>query len=423
MDLNTKELFLSVFDFIWFVLPIILPIALVWLGIDMYIAYQRRKYRNGLKWTLLEIIPPANVERSPAAMELFFHHLHQTGGEGNWWDIYVKGQFRSRFSLEMISQAGSIRYFIRTETKHIPMVESGLYSQFPGIEIRVEEDDYADDFTWDPEVYDLYGLELELTKKDAYPIKTYIDYNLDSDPDAEFRIDPMGPMVEYLNTVKPGNNFWIQIIIKAHKKEDLDFSKLFPILASKKDNWSGEGEKEIQEIRKKAFLEIGEDDRKSIQRQETQGVKDTIAAIERSLTKWSFDVGIRTMNIARKEDFDKGCKSMKGIWKQYSSLNLNGFKPGHDTDFDWWYEDPFKTRLNRKKEEMLEAYRTRRYFWKEKPTLTWGFLFFNEVDRKPMVLNTEELATIYHFIGKTSETPSISKVDAKKSSPPANLPV
>lgn len=424
MDLSTKELFLSIFDFIWFLLPIVLPIALVWLGIDMFIAYKKKQYRNGLKWALLEIIPPADVDKSPAGMDLFFHHLHQTGGEGNWWDIYVKGQFRSRFSLELISQGGRIRYFIRTETKHIPMVESGLYAQFPGIEVNMIEDDYADDFDWDPKKYELYGLELELTKKDAYPIKTYVDYSLDRDPDAEYRIDPMAQLVEYLNTVKPGNHFWIQIIIKAHKKEDKDFSKLFPGLAKKKDNWDEEGRKEIEDIRKKAFLEVEtKEGGTSLQRQETQGTKEIIAAIERSLTKWSFDVGIRTMNIAKKEDYDKGAKAMKGIWKQFSSLNLNGFKPGHDTDFGWWYQDPFGTRLNVYKEEMLQAYRSRRYFDKERPSLNWGFLFLSESDRKSMVLNTEELATIYHFLGRTSEAPQLSKVDAKKGAPPSNLPI
>jgi len=139
-----------------------------------------------------------------------------------------------------------------------------------------------------------------------------------------------------------------------------------------------------------------------------------ISALERSLSKFAFDVGIRLMAIAPKDDFDKGNIGMLGVWKQYSSVNLNGFKPGLKTDFDWWYQDPFKTKIHKIKKEMLDAYKTRNYFWKDD---------YKGNPRKYFILNTEELATIYHFLGKVTEAPSISSVDSRKSSPPSNLPI
>ena len=38
-------------------------------------------------------------------------------------------------------------------------------------------------------------------------------------------------------------------------------------------------------------------------------------------------------------------------------------------------------------------------------------------------MNIEELATIYHFPGDIASTPTLSRVEAKKGEPPANLPV
>jgi len=41
----------------------------------------------------------------------------------------------------------------------------------------------------------------------------------------------------------------------------------------------------------------------------------------------------------------------------------------------------------------------------------------------PFIMNTEELATIYHFPGEVSKTPSLSRISAKKAEPPTNLPI
>jgi hypothetical protein len=41
----------------------------------------------------------------------------------------------------------------------------------------------------------------------------------------------------------------------------------------------------------------------------------------------------------------------------------------------------------------------------------------------PFILSTEELATIFHFPGNVSATPSLPKIASKKSEPPINLPI
>lgn len=414
MEFEFKTLMIDVFDFIFFILPVAIPIVLIWISFDMFISYKRKKFMNSMEWVLLEIIPPSEVTRSPAAMEVFLLTLHQTSGEGDWYEKYVEGKFRSWFSLELVSISGQIKYFIRTETKYRRDIESNLYAQFPGIEVMEAKEDYTSGFYYDEEKFSMDMAELKLTKADPYPIKTYVDYRLDAETEDEFKIDPLSPVLEFLNTIKPNNNVWFQIIVRAHKKEDLDMEKVFPTFAEKIDGWEQKGKEEIKKIREGSFIEIEDGETKKRSASQTPGQKNLIAALERSLSKYPFDVGIRLLAIGPKDDYDKSNKGMLGVWKQYSSLELNGFKPGYKPSFDWWYQDPFGKKAARIKEDILEGYKTRNYFWKEN---------FKGKKREYFVLNTEELATIYHFLGKVSQTPSVSKVEARKSAPPANLPV
>jgi hypothetical protein len=408
------ELFADIFDFIFFLLPIALPIVLIWVGVDLFIHYKRTKFMNKMEWILLEILPPAEVKKSPAAMEVFLLTLHQTGGESNWYKKYIQGSFRSWFSLELVSLEGQVKYFIRCEKKHRRAIEANLYAEYPGIEVVEAKEDYTDGIYFDEDKNAMFAAELGLTKDDSYPLKTYVDYRLDQEQEDEYKIDPMAPVLEFLNTVKPRNNVWFQILVRAHKAEDPDFEKTFPTFAKKKDNWVEKGKEEIQKIKEESFFEIEEGEVKKTKDKQTEGQKDLISALERSLSKYSFDVGIRLVTIAPKDDFDKGNIGMLGVWKQYSSLQLNGFKPKMVTNFDFWYQDIFGNKLKSMKKNILEAYKTRNYFWKDD---------YRGQKRKHFVLNTEELATIYHFLGKVSEAPSVSKVDAKKGAPPGNLPI
>lgn len=76
---------------------------------------------------------------------------------------------------------------------------------------------------------------------------------------------------------------------------------------------------------------------------------------------------------------------------------------------------------------MLDFYRTRTFFH---PPLQYSFdypfpfsIFLPSGNPKLFVMSAEELATIYHFPGLVSETPSFKRVDSKIAKPPANLPV
>lgn len=407
------DLITSIFDFLILVVPILLPFGILALLIDMYIDTNRRAFQASLEHVLLEIIPPQDITKSPAAMELFLLALYQTGGEGNWYDKYVKGQVRASFSLEIISKEGYVHFFIWTREKLAKVIESQLYSQFPGIEVN-RVPDYTMGWRYEDGV-ELFAAEFELTQPDPYPIKTYVDYGLDKEQEEEYKIDPITPTIEFLGSLGPGEHAWLQIIIRAHKKEDPVPGKWFEV----QDNWKETAKKEIEGIREKSLIAAGKDQK---QVQTTKGQELRIAALERSISKMAFDTGIRTIYIAKKESFQGGNGgAMTGSFKQYNSMDLNGFKPSWTTSFEFPWQDRTGKKIKQLKEEMLDAYKNRSYFGRTYPK----FSMFGKknVERKHFVLNTEELATIYHFPGQVSKTPSLQRVTSKKGTPPPNLPV
>lgn len=385
----------------------LLPIPLGILCWRLYLLYIRSYHLNTLEWTLLEIKAPREIFKSPQAMEVVLMALHQPS-EGSLIDKYVNGRLRAWFSLEMVSLGGSVHFYIRTQTKFKNLIESQIYSQYPGIEVH-EVDDYTQfvpSYQSATGGWSLWGVEYQLTKPDPYPIKTYVDYGLDKDPKEEFKIDPITPIIEMLGSVGPGEQIWIQIPLMATRER------------FKKDgtwngwqDWTEEGKKEIKKIMDKYAKKGAEGELISSEGSVPKSERDVIEAISRSITKPGFDCGVRMIYLAPADNYQSyNIARMTSSMKQFSAGGLNGFKPLKTTSFDYPWQDPWQTRVEAMKKKIFEAYRRRAYFFKP---------FYS----KPMVLNTEELATIFHFPGQVAETPTLGRIESKRGEPPVNLPI
>ena len=158
-------------------------------------------------------------------METVFHALYNPA-DGSKYAQYWRGETRPWYSLEMISVEGQVKFFIWTEDRRKAGVMGALYSQFPDIEI-VEREDYTRGVNFDPKVVRIWAAEFILTKDDPYPIKTYLDYGLDKYLKEEYKVDPLTHYIEYLGALKPNQQNWIQIIIRAHKNDQKEPGKLF----------------------------------------------------------------------------------------------------------------------------------------------------------------------------------------------------
>lgn len=396
-------------DFLILVLPLILPVFFAYALFSVWVDYKRRDFINKQEMTLLEIHLPYELFKSPAAMELFLNALYQKSGESTWIDKYYYGKVRPWFSLEIVSLDGNVHFYLYTRTALKDYIESQLYAQYPDIEVH-EVEDYAYKFEADSGKYSLFCAEMGLAQPDPYPIKTYVDYGLDKDPKEEFKIDPITPIIEFFGSLKKGENAMIQIIVRAHVEEDKDPEKWFGVT----DLWKKEAADIIKELQDKSIQEVDAKDGKTKLPNKTEGQKFKITALERSISKLSFDTGLRLIYIAESDSFVGGnIGGLLGSFRQFGSPELNSFKPLMVTSFDYPWQDLFKKKEKKMKKEMLDAYKMRAYFFKSD---------YKGNKRKKFVLNTEELATIYHFPGSVSGTPTFERVLSKRAAAPSNLP-
>ncbi len=389
---------LTFFSVIW------VPFVIFELAWHSWTRYVRTDWLRKQEKLLLEIKLPQETLKSPLAMELVLLALYQTGGEGTPIDRYWDGKARPWFSLELVSDGGDIRFFIWTFKSQKAVLEASIYAQYPGVEVH-QVDDYTQKIFFDPATHDLAGCRFEATSPDPLPIKTYVDYGLDKDPKEEYKVDPMAPLIEFMGTLKKGHQAWVQIVVRAHTQEKTPTNEKYP------DKWKDEAKELIQEIIEESAIEDAEGNKTPNSVKLTTGQKIRIEAIERSQTKFAFDAGIRVLYIAPKDIFDKGNGGgLTGCFKQFNAPNLNGFKPADGMSVDYKWQDWSGKKILKRKIGHFRAYCERGYF-------------HYPFSKKWTVLNTEELATLYHFPGSAVQTPNLKRIPSKRGDAPANLPI
>lgn len=203
--------------------------------------YVTQKYASSLDWIMLEIKLPRDIFKSPLATELAIAAFLQSSGASTTYARNYEGKFPHYGSLEIASIEGVIHFYIRVQRRFRTLMETNFYSQYPGIEI-VEADDYTklirfhhlskDTYLWgmnyrpganwkpvDPKTGQPFPHPTKKKKKyemkaDFLPIKTYVDYELDKNPDEEFKIDPLTPLLETMGSLGKGEHMWYQVILQ-----------------------------------------------------------------------------------------------------------------------------------------------------------------------------------------------------------------
>ncbi len=390
-------------------MPLWLPVTTFFLFYDKWINYVRYFFDQKAKRTTIEVLLPQEILKSPLAMELVINQLFQTAGIDNhvqsWWD----GKHPPTFRLELISTEGEVRFCINTQAKFKNMIEAQLYAQYPGIEVKELPVDYSFEIPKNMDGYGSFWFHFKLSKPDAYPIRTYIDYKLDTNPDEEEKIDPISVALETLGSLGPGQHMWVQIMIKANKSYDFKSGSLKP-----QADWKDDVKSEIKKIiegAKKRGAATAEDERGGSS-QLLDSERDAIKAMDRSLSKYAFNTYIRAGYIAKFDNFD-GTKigGMASIFRAYDDVARNKIAPIWRTETDWpWWQDRGGRKTDTWKKEELEDYKKRSY---------------NERHQKDtgMILTTEELATVFHFPGSVVLSPNVRRIGSQRGEAPSNLPI
>lgn len=385
--------------YVYIFAPVWLPVLLLLTFWTLWVDYIRSHSKAKAKKILLEIKLPKEITKSPAAMEVVLTALYQSGAPKNYFDTYWTGLVPPWFSLELVSIGGHVRFFIWSFAKYKKLIEHQIYAQYPDVEVYEvpPNEDYMLPITHDLSKYSLWGTYFRLGKANPYPIKTYVDYNLSEDPKEEFKVDPMTSVLEYLGSVKKGEQVWIQLVIRAHREETIKHGRLH-----KKEFWTKEIDKVLEEERSKLKTPEG------YARFPSKVEGETLSAIERGKSKFPFEVAFRGMYFSEVAIFDAiNITGLIGSVRQYSTNDLNIFKLGWFTDFDNPWQDFRRYRRNKREKRMIEEFKKREFY---------------TVPQKHFILTTEEIATLFHFPGQVAATPTFPRITSRKGEAPPNLP-
>lgn len=402
--------------FLWW---IIVPLVLFYILKNTWLWYIRTLYIIGLNWILLEIKIPKDVFKTPKAMEQVMSGLHGIQSNKTWWETWWDGEVQEWFSFEMVGQGGDVYFYVYTAAKYRNLVEANFYGQYPTADIA-EVQDYMRDLPprLPNEKYDISALEFVLTKEDAYPIRSYQEFE---ELKEEKRLDPLASLMEFLGNLSEGEIIAVQILARpVNDKWKKDGERLINKLIGRQEKieWgfldyllypiSALTDNIIEAIYEAPEKPKKPEDKKepTLVRYMSEAEKKRIEMIEKNISKLGFETSARWIYIAPRERFTKTTyHALNGVFKQFNSLDLNGFRPNKDAG----------TKVGG-------------FFWKETRTLIrkkrlyYNFLLRGR-PRQTFILNTEELATIYHFPGLAAAAPAVPRIQATKGGAPPGLPV
>lgn len=421
-------------------LPLVGTAFLGWVAWKLWVHYIQQDFISGIEFVLLEIIPPRDVLRSPKAMELFLTNaLYQfsfKGGKEEYW----QGAVWFWFSLELVSIEGQVHFYIRTPSRLQGLIETQMYAQYPQSQVKVAEDyTLAVDEITAKSAWKAWGCEFGLEKPEAYPIKTYIDFGLDKDPKEEYKVDPISPVIELFGSLQKGEQMWLQIIVTPSKKMYHTHGTWFGY-----HDWVAEARKSIDKLLApyssykdaKTHEDIGIG-RSRVEVRVPAFLDRAVKAMSAKTSKIGFETGIRLCYVAKKEAFQMNSRrNVRLIFRQYTAPDVNGLTRINSTQGDA-YGGIFTlpdSKIMHLADRIVHEYRERSFFHlplrhhlfsQHAFYMHWPMsrLFLAYKHHQTFVLNTEELATLWHFPGQILKVPTLTRIESKEASPPPNLPI
>lgn len=375
------------------------------------------KFLINMKWVFLKVRVPEENTRNPRSMEEALNAIHGIHKSPDLLEIYLDGFIQPWFSMEIRARAGEVTFLMRVLEANSPIIQAAIYAQYPDAEIEEVKEDYMDIFPQKDleKTYDCWGTEEILDKPDFWPIKTYIDFEDQYAEDSKL-VDPMAAVTEYLGILKPGEEIWLQIVARPAFRKDWSEkgkAEAFKIAGReipKKLNWF---EQSMQTTGKvvSAIVPIGPGEEKKKDSKTdlgimklTPGEVDNIKAIQRAVGKVVFECLVRIVYVAEKPIYNHRARipAMLGMFRQYTGSN--NFKPNPNFTTSRPVYAFVKSRRTKRKQRLMRRFRLR-YFAEE-----------------GQVLNTEELATMYHYPVVYTKTPILDRARAKRGEAPANVP-
>ncbi len=424
----------------WVIFPLILSIELK----TQYIWWMNWDYNYAnKKWAMLEIVPPKEVLVPLKAMEDVFTNMWAPLiFPANWRERWCEGQLADApgwMSWEIVSIEGALHFYVRVPADYKVTLETALYGHYPELEIH-EVADYTQAVPQNlpNKEWNTYGEDFILGRKpEVYPIRTYEKFFEPAGEKIsaeEKRIDPMSSLLELMSRLGPGEQFWLQFITIAVQEDNepgfyndakKEIGKLSnrPVKSNKtfvEDIWEmayhliagpkkeGAGEKATYKWLESAKTEEGTDRELLL----SPGEREILTEVENKLKRPIFRTNIRGVYVAKRENYQSANRILtRSYFSHFQTNNLNYIRFTTKTRPKTHYI--FRTAIPL----MRQRRQFRNYVQRFTP-------LFPDRTREMAILNTEELATLYHFPIKITGlvAPTMARVESKKGGPPPNLP-
>jgi len=440
---------MEILSLVWQILEnwwwLIVPAVLWFPAKTFYLWWMRWElWYPSFKWILLEIRPPKENLKPFSAMENIYSSLWGIIDSPNWRERWCEGELPLGgglwFSSEIASFGGEIHFYMRIPSYFRATAESAIYAQYPDAEISLAED-YTKKVPQNipNKDWDLYGEDFSLIRDDPYPIKTYpMFFEREVEEKRlmeEKRMDPLDSLLEKLSMLKSGEQIWLQIVTNPIKDQYIPWitrgKKLADKLAKRPEK--PKPKPMIQEAAEILIAGPGEEEKppeKSevpLEFRLTPGEKEILSAVENKIKKYGYQTWIRVLHLYNvKEPHTPGFyKAIRAYFTQFMTGHLNGFIFYGPTRCRIHYWLPKRRLYLRKRIQFRRALDRLPPLW-PRTMLGTPFCSFGHIQgREPgirgtVVLNIEELATIFHLPAKIVP-PGVPYVEAKKAAPPPGL--
>jgi len=286
-------------------------------------------------------------------------------------------------SFEIVANEGIIYFYIVLPREFKEFMVQQVHAQFPDAEL--EEDEDYNIFT---PTGVIIGSNITLERENLFPIKTY--KTMDG--------DPISAIVNTLAKVPKDQGAAIQYTIRSAKKKWRTKGKKFVELMYQ----GATIEAALKGKKKKSGgatdlinLATGKDStspqNQEPQRRLSQKEEEMVKSIEEKQSRGGMDVNIRVISSA--QNLGAAEATLNNILKGFSQYNI------------YQYGNSFKLKTPKNVDKFIS-----------------DFIFRNFVEKDSIVLNTEELASLWHPPLSGMETTNIDWLGARKGGAPAGIP-
>jgi len=318
----------------------------------------------------------AEIQEDIAVMENLFSAIGGLKPESNLHSL-IYGR-HDIFSFEIVVKNGLIYFYIAIPPEYCDYIIEQLHAQFPLAQVS----ETADYNIFSPAGYIKAGY-VKFVRQSIFPIKTY----------KKLESDPLNSLTNVLSKISKEDGAAIQVIMRPIGDGWRKYSsriasavqggkKLSQVLSESKlsgQAWSiikAGGAAKKQEMSQQARLSPLEE--------------ETVRGLNEKSTKAGLNINIRIIASSNNEETARNYAA--GIINAFSQYNL--YQSGNT----------FKKSISNQTKTVRD------------------FIFRNFKPNQSLILNTEELASIYHFPLPHTETPNIAWLMTRQAPPPLTLP-